>query len=108
MIQAIPARGMRPSRMEIRSITGANVPPRGSADRSNSFMEWLGFESYVDGLAVLGRESDFLGLLAKRFIDEGDGVVAGRQALDFKLAGGAGVREERALADVPQDTPPAI
>src|SRR5260370_9373643 len=108
MIQAIPARGMRPSKMEIRSITGANVPPRGSADRSNSFMEWLGFESYVDGLAVLGRESDFLGLLAQLFMDEGDGVVAGRQALDFELAVGAGDREERALGDVDEQTHPGI
>src|SRR5260370_5844257 len=108
MIQAIPARGMRPSKMEIRSITGANVPPRGSADRSNSFMEGLGFESYVDGLAVPGCESDFLGLLAELFVDEGDGVVAGRQALDFELAVGAGDREERALGDVEEHAHPGM
>src|SRR5260370_4639375 len=108
MIQAIPARGMRPSKMEIRSITGANVPPRGYADRSNSFMEGLGFESYVDGLAVLGCESDFLGLLAELFVDEGDGVVAGGQALDFELAVGAGDREERALGDVEEHAHPGM
>src|SRR5260370_7384850 len=100
MIQAIPARGMRPSKMEIRSITGANVPPRSSADRSNSFMDGLGFEIYVDGLAVLGRESDFLGLLAELFLDEGDGVVAWRQPFDFKFAVGAVDRQERALRAV--------
>src|SRR5260370_10936160 len=108
MIEAIPARGMRPSKMEIRSITGANVPPRGSADRSNSFMEGLGFESYVDGLAVLGCESDFLGLLAELFVDEGDGVVAGGQALDFELAVGAGDRKERALGDVDEHAHPGM
>jgi hypothetical protein len=28
MIQPIPARGTRPSKMEIKSITGSNGPPR--------------------------------------------------------------------------------
>src|SRR5260370_9857049 len=88
MIQAIPARGMRPSRMEIRSITEANVPPRGSADRSSSFMEGLGFESYVDGLAVFRGQGDLHGLLAELFVHESNRVVAWREPLDFKLAVG--------------------
>jgi hypothetical protein len=36
-IQPIPARGMRPSKIESRSITGNNRPPKALADSSLQF-----------------------------------------------------------------------
>src|SRR5580700_8556067 len=99
MIQPIPARGMRPSKMESNSITGNNRPPRKNHVASvyrlqrrppqrAPLQEKLlrsGLKGHVDGFGVLGRQSDFDGLLAHFFLDEGQCVVARWQALDFEF-----------------------
>src|SRR5258708_183511 len=106
MIQPIPARGMRPNRIEIRSITGNNSPPRKDGRQCSVLSS--GFERRVDRLAVLGRQSDFLRLLAELFMDECDGVIAWRQALNLKLAIRPGDREEGALGDVDEHPHPRM
>src|SRR6267142_2654770 len=119
MIQPIPARGMRPSRIEIKSITERNSPPH--VPTSRRFVSWSdileraclqslqltpataspsGLERCVNRLAVLGSQGDFLRLFAEFLMNERDGVIAGRQALDLKLAVRPGDCEERALRNV--------
>src|SRR6267142_2788692 len=110
---------MRPSRIEIKSITERNSPPH--VPTSRRFVSWSdileraclqnlqlttataspsGLERCVNRLAVLGSQGDFLRLFAEFLMDERDGVIAGRQALDLKLAVRPGDCEERALRNV--------
>src|SRR4029077_5564219 len=67
-----------------------------------------GLEDYVDGLAVFCGQRYFLILLSEFFVHEGDGVVAGRQALDLELAVGAADRIERILDYVYEHAHPGM
>src|SRR6266850_4134217 len=68
----------------------------------------LGLERGVHGLAVLGGQGDFLRLLAELFMDECDGVIARRQALDLKLAVRPGDREEGTLRNIDEHPHPRM
>src|SRR6266850_3409649 len=142
MIQPIPARGMRPRTIEIKSITERIALLKKTVvcaqfqvfPKTGNMMQWLpaqattairlqgrnraaplhkrlarsGLEHRVHGLAILGGQGDFLRLLAELFMDKRDGVIAGRQALDLKLAVGPGDREEGALRDVDEHPHPGV
>src|SRR5439155_26052231 len=67
-----------------------------------------GLERRVNRFCIFRGKSDFDVLLAEFFLDERDGVVARRQALDFELAVGAGDREERTLGYVDEHAHPRM
>src|ERR1051326_1237743 len=66
--------------------------------------KWLlagcGLEALVDGLGLFGSDGHLLVLLAQFFVDEREGVIARRQALDFIFPIFVGDGEERALHHV--------
>src|SRR6266849_9787745 len=98
MMQWLPAQATTAIRLQGRS---AAAPLQKRLARS-------GLERRVHGLAVLGGQGDFLRLLAELFMDECDGVIAGRQALDLKLAVGSGDREKGALRNVDEHPHPRM
>src|SRR5258707_14376318 len=67
-----------------------------------------GLEGGVKCFGVLGGERHFYVLFAELFLDEGDGVVAWRQALDLELAIGTGHGEKRALGHVDEHAHPGM
>src|SRR5215467_3664676 len=70
---------------------------REGASAADSF---TGLEGGVDCFRIFRSDGDLLVLLAQFLVDEGDGVVAGRQTLDFVLARRVCDRVERALHHV--------
>src|SRR5438445_13826082 len=67
-----------------------------------------GLERRVNRFCIFRGKRDFDVLLAEFFLDERDGVVARRQALDFELAVGAGNREARVLGYVDEHEHPGM
>src|SRR5258708_39954339 len=65
-------------------------------------------KSGVNCFGVFGGERYFDVLLAQLFLDEGDRVITGRQALDFELAIGSGDREERTFGYVDEHAHPGM
>src|ERR1700686_4058319 len=55
------------------------------------------FEALIHGLRIFRRDRYLLVLLSEFLVDEGDGVIAGRKALDLIRAIFGGDGEERAL-----------
>src|SRR6202140_548911 len=58
------------------------------------------FEALIHGLGIFRRDRYFLVLLSELLVDEGDGVIARRKALDLIRAIFGGDGEERALHHV--------